>query len=251
MKKYLILRLDAPLMSFGAPIVDNYGRTERFPALSAFAGLLANALGYDHCQYTEIQILQSRLRMAVRCDRPGYELRDFQTVDLGQDFMLNRNTWTTWGRLDVRKGGPDAQKGTHIRYRDYIADAIYTVALCLEPGTEQPDLGTIETALITPARPLFIGRKPCLPATRFLLSNIEAESPLDALREIAPIEKIRRTRCIEEGISAWWSPSDGGEHPGPNREIRVTDQRDWRNQIHSGQRLLLHGLIYPREVIHE
>ena len=44
----LVLRLDAPLMSFGGVIVDHHNVTERFPGLSLFAGLFANALGWTH-----------------------------------------------------------------------------------------------------------------------------------------------------------------------------------------------------------
>ena len=41
----LLLRLDAPLMSFGAPMVDSNGVIQEFPALSMLTGLLGNALG--------------------------------------------------------------------------------------------------------------------------------------------------------------------------------------------------------------
>lgn len=247
MLKHLILRLDAPLMSFGAPIIDNFGRTERFMSLSAITGLLSNALGFDHSQVEEIERLQSRLRLAQRCDRTGRELRDFQTVALGQDFLKSENAWTTWGVLDERKGGPEAREGTHIRFRDYVADAIYTVAFCLDPMDESPTLDDCARALERPARPLFIGRKTCLPAAPLLRDHEEAESPLDALIAVPRIEDNRVRPGEEDGLAVWWSPDDGGTHSGPWREILVTDQRDWRNQIHGGQRVVRHGLIFPQK----
>jgi CRISPR system Cascade subunit CasD len=242
MYKHLILRFDAPLMSFGAPIVDNYGRTERFMALSALAGLLANALGYDHRQSEKTQRLQSRLRYAQRCDRPGSPLRDFQTVSLGQEFLKSDQAWTTWGVLDERKGG-SAREGTHIRYRDYVADAIYTLALCLQPEDEVPNIEDCAEALINPARPLFIGRKPCLPAAPLLYGSTEADSPLEALLAIPRLDEARSGLSEQDGLSAWWSADDEGANPSPWREIRAADQRDWRNQIHGGERIVRHGLI--------
>ncbi len=245
MPEHLVLRLDAPLMSFGAPIIDNYGQTERYMSASALAGLLANALGLDHRQAQETQRLQSRLRFAQRCDRPGRLVTDFQTVALGQEFMKSECAWTTWGRLDERKGGPGAREGTHIRYRDHLADAVYTLAFRLEPVHEAPGLDECAQALERPARPLFIGRKPCLPAGPLLLQRKNAPSPLDALLRVPRVDRARSGIDEREGLPAWWSPEDGGPQIDPSREIRVTDHRDWANQIHCGERVIRHGLIFP------
>lgn len=50
---------------------------------------------------------------------------------------------------------------THQRYRDY--DSLCVVALRLESPDQVPTLDDLAKALDEPARPLFIGRKPCLP----------------------------------------------------------------------------------------
>jgi CRISPR system Cascade subunit CasD len=233
-------------MSFGAPIVDNYGRTEHFMSLSALTGLLANALGYSHGEAHKLQALQARLSFAQRCDRPGQLLRDYQTVDLGQDFMLSANAWTTWGRLDERQGGPDAQKGTHIRYRDYIADSIYTLAVGLTDDQE-PGLDALSLALQAPERPLFIGRKACLPAAPLYQGRVSAESALGALQQLPRLLPARSGIDVNKGLSAWWSAQQGVGETSKYRELRYTDQRDWANQIHSGQRRLHQGLIFPPE----
>lgn len=251
LKEYLILRLDAPLMSFGAPLVDNHGKTESFLTLSALTGLLANSLGYDHSEGTKIQCLQSRIRYAVRCDRKGRMIQDFQTVFLGQSFLLKENAWTTWSKLDVRKGGPEAQKGTHIRYRDYIADSVYTVSMCLEPLEECPTLADIAFALMKPARPLFIGRKACLPSAPLLMGEQKGENPLDALLQVPAIETSRRDSVGESIVSAWWAPADGGACSSNTHEALVADQRDWCNQVHTGQRLLRQGIFTLKEAGNE
>ena len=157
----IILRFDAPLISFGGVVIDNHGVTRMFPARSMLAGMLGNALGLDHREAATLQALQCRISFAVRCDVPGKVVRDYQTVDLSQPFLARG--WTTRGAPQGRAGAEATRTGTHIRYRDYIADAVYTVALVLDPPGDDPDTARLEAALVAPSRPLFIGRKPCLP----------------------------------------------------------------------------------------
>ena len=101
----LILHLQAPLMSFGSPQVDQIGPTARFPTISQITGLLANALGYKHGDFDRLQALQERLSIASALVREGEELQDYQTVDLGQTHLRNP-AWTTRGRTEHRAGGP-------------------------------------------------------------------------------------------------------------------------------------------------
>jgi len=53
--KALILRLDAPLMSFGGVMIDQHGFIERFPGTSLLTGLVANALGWGHGDYERLE----------------------------------------------------------------------------------------------------------------------------------------------------------------------------------------------------
>ena len=150
----LLLRLEAPLMAFGGPIVDNYGVIQSFPAVSMLTGLLGNALGWEHGDGAALNRLQSRIRFAARLDRPGERIIDYQTVDLGQEF---------YGRILVgRRGGSErpaeagaSRTGTHIRYRHYRADACATVALTLNSEEAELTVARLEHALMIPARPLF------------------------------------------------------------------------------------------------
>jgi CRISPR system Cascade subunit CasD len=178
---FLLLHLRAPLLSFGAPIVDSRGVIQPYPAQSLLTGLLANALGYRHHEADRLERLQARLRYAVREDRRGQQIQDYQTVDLGSPHMTHKDVaWTTRGAIEERKGG-SASTGTHIRERDYWADAGYTVALTLDPPDEAPTLGDLADALQHPARPLFIGRKPCLPATPLYAGRSAAGTLQEAL----------------------------------------------------------------------
>ena len=45
----LVLRFDAPLMSFGGVMVDQHGVIDRFPGTAMLTGLLANALHTNSC----------------------------------------------------------------------------------------------------------------------------------------------------------------------------------------------------------
>ncbi len=237
----LIVRLDAPLMSFGAPAVDNRGVVQAHPPLSLVTGLIGNALGYTHSDPKRLQILQGRIRLAARRDVPGERITDFQTVDLGQR-ALSEPGWTTRGAAEGRKGG-SARERTHIRYREYLADAVYTVALTLDPEDSAVNLDMVEAALNVPERPLFIGRKCCLPSGRLVVRRMETPSLLEALR-FCPLDPRAgdgpEARCVE----AWW-PATEEEEEGP--EVPVTDERDWTNQVHSGERLVRHGIVQVKE----
>jgi CRISPR system Cascade subunit CasD len=228
-------------MSFGGVAVDEHGVTLAFPALSMIAGLLANALGYAHRDALLLQRLQERIRYGARRDREGTPLVDFQTVDLGQEFLTG--SWTTRG-VPARRGGGTAKEGTHIRYRHFLADAVFTVTVTLEPENEEPDLRTVGLALREPERPLFLGRKVCLPAGPVLVGELEARSVLEALLA-APASR----RADAGDMTAWW-PSDGEHAPaeGKGREIVVADERDWKNQVHVGRRFLWEAPLARSEV---
>lgn len=234
--RLLLLRFDAPLMSFGGVAVDNRGVTRAMPTRSMLTGLLGNALGYHHRDGAKLGALQGRLRYAARCDRQGKLLVDFHTVDLGQRH-LQEGGWTTRGKVEARGGASAAE--THIRYRHYLADAVFTLALGVE-GDEPPGVDDLARALDEPARPLFLGRETCLPSGRILLDVVEAASPLEVLRAWPRLDEKR----ADEGETAtfWWTDEPGV--PKGDRSVAVSDDRDWFNQVHTGRRSM-HEQSFP------
>ena len=84
----LLLKFDAPLMSFGGVMVDQHGPTDRFPGLSMLVGLFANALGYRHRDAERIEQLQNRIEYAARWDVKPESIIDYHTADLAQPKML-------------------------------------------------------------------------------------------------------------------------------------------------------------------
>lgn len=245
----LLLRFDAPLMSFGGVEVDQRNPTESFPYSAMLTGLLANALGLDRREVEAHERLQARLRYAARLDRRGELLMDYQTVDFSQPCMADGLGWTTRGAIEQRKGG-EASDGTHIRYRHYLADSVATVALALAPQDESPKLEDLRAALQQPARALFLGRKCCLPSAPIYLGVIEATSLREAL-EAHPRVGPRRAGEAPRGdagpLAAVWPHTDGFDETQNRLWPRVED-RDWQNSIHVGRRMHVEGLVSPPEL---
>ena len=245
----LVLHLHAPLMSFGGPQVDQIGPTGRFPTISQITGLFANAMGYTHGDFDRLDVLQTRLSLASALVRDGEELEDYQTVDLGQTH-LRHPAWTTRGHTEHRDGGPDARYGTHIRFRRYRADANVMSAVSLSPADAVPTLNAVASALIAPARPLFIGRKACLPSTPLLVGIMDDAMHLaDALSRVPIVFPNRWVEiagnAVTKNLSAEW-PIENESALSLDARLAahsVIDQRDWRNQLHGGERVVQRGLL--------
>lgn len=224
MSEYLLLRLEAPLMSFGGVAVDNRSVEMPLPAVSMITGLLGNALGLRRQDFTKLNALQSRVRFVVRMDHGGFSLTDFQTADLNK----SDHGWTTRGEVESRDGGTGTYAGKHIRYRDFHADRSVLLALWLEPAQQEPALTQLQAAIQEPRRPLFIGRKPCLPSTYIDAGIVEAANPLDALatQQVDSPDRSAQVTVFEP------LPADAAPEPG---DIRVSGFRIWENQVHGGQ----------------
>ncbi len=247
MQRYLMLRLEGPLMAFGDVMVDAIGPIRDAPSASALTGLLANALGMRREEAGRMQRLQDRLVFGSRIDRPGERFTEFQTAKL----EASDKGWTTRGRPEGRAGGSATYDSPHIRYRDHDADKCVTVALRLDPAEEPPDLDALAAVLDEPARPLFLGRKPCLPSHRILLGFRDADNLYGALTaEPLAHHGDRPRRTLPERI-AFFLPWDGAQGLEKTREVRVCDRRDWKAGIHSGEiRLALGSVdraVFPAE----
>lgn len=245
----LILRLDAPLLSFGGVKVDKHGFTDRFPGTATLTGLLANSMGWDHGDFGKLQALQSRVEFAARWDVIPEVLVDYHTVDLGQPKMTGYHGagpgpaggWTTRGSVEWRTGGP-GKTGTEQRYRHHWADGLLTVALGLT-GEGEPTVDDLSEALRFPARPLFLGRKACLPARPLLdpvTPLVDATDVLAALESVDIWPSRGRKRC-EGPLEACWPAGIADDRA--SRVHQVYDLFDWANQLHTGCRRRAEGLI--------
>ena len=82
-----------------------------------------------------------------------------------------------------------------------------------------------------PARPLFLGRKPCLPARPIFGGWVEAETAHAALAAALPF-----------AARAQWPE---GEGPDGARRIEIPDLRNWRSGLHGGTRPVIEGHVAP------
>ena len=236
--RHLIVSLEAPLMAFGGETIDNYGVIRWFPSASMLTGLLANALGWRRTERERHQRLQDRLVFAARIDREpttGVRLTDFQTAQLGG----NDQGWTTQGVPEGRAGGAATYDAPHLRYRDYFADMRTSIALRLEPAEETPTLDDLAVALQEPARPLFIGRKPCLPSGFLFGDFSQGDTALAALLATPLAPNVSHV----DSIRALWPDGEGEAEIAPSRSYMLTDQRNWTSGLHGGGRLVCEGTI--------
>jgi CRISPR system Cascade subunit CasD len=130
----LLLRLAAPLQSWGTSSRFVRRNTDRAPSRSGILGMLASATGRRRTDPLEDLL---SLRIGVRVDQPGHVERDFHTARTR-----------------------DGAESMPLSYRFYLSDAVFAVAV--EGDTALLD--GLRVALRRPAYPLFLGRKSCPPA---------------------------------------------------------------------------------------
>jgi CRISPR system Cascade subunit CasD len=239
MARHLLLRLGAPLIAFGGETIDNYGVIRDFPALSMVTGLFANALGWDRGDDVQHNRLQERLVMGARLDERGERMLDYQTALIYQD----DSGWTTHGKSEGRQTSPsystmpNGRKGLTLqRYRHYHADMNVLVALRLKAADEAPSLDDLAAALDKPARPLFVGRKNCLPTDRLMAGWVDADNILDALQRAEP--------ALHRDVRAQWPEGEGrliGQYE--DRTLDVCDERNWTSGVHGGWRPVREGVL--------
>jgi CRISPR system Cascade subunit CasD len=146
----LLLRLAAPLQSWGVDAKFDRRGTERIPTKSAVIGLIAAALGRRRDE--SIDDLNT-LCFGVRVDREGALLRDYHTAK--------------------------SEKAAYVTHRYFLSDAVFLAGL---EGDEKL-LSVINQALVSPAFPLFLGRRSCPPEGNVSLGIRIGKTLLEALRE--------------------------------------------------------------------
>ena len=238
--RWLILQLDAPLIAFGGVAVDQVGPVRDFPAASMLNGLIGNALGWHWSDGAAHQEMQDRLVFAARREREGTLLTDTQNAQLGK----HDKGWTTRGAPEGRGGA--TYEAPHRRRRSYHADLSVRAVLRLDPADEDPTLDALARAFDRPARPLFLGRKPCLPS-RPLLGN---ESTRWVTGDTA-YEAICAVPGQGDSLRALWPVGQGPETPardGVDRIADLADLRNWLTGLHGGSRRVVEGRVVPAAI---
>jgi CRISPR system Cascade subunit CasD len=148
----LFLRLAGVLQSWGDSSRWSVRRTRPEPTKSGVIGILAAAKGWgrDAVADREVARLGRELQMAVRVDRPGAVLRDYQTVVGG--------VLSATGKIKINAATRAPETVVSERY--YLSDACFLVALSGPPGT----LAELVVALRDPVWPPYLGRRSCPPS---------------------------------------------------------------------------------------
>ena len=230
--RWMHLRFHAPLAAFGGEMIDAHGVIRNVPAQSMLTGLLANALGWTRAMRADHQALQDRIVFGAVWERDVAlsRMTDYQTAQLGK----NDRAWTTRGVPAGRAGGAKTFTGAHQRWRDYHADLRLAVVLRLDPADLAPTIDVLAAALDRPARPLFIGRKSCLPSAPIFAGWVtDAPNACEALRAVAPADA--------SGLLAFWPETEGAA--GAHRTTTVTDERNWVSGLHGGGRRICEGSL--------
>ena len=141
----LLLRLAAPIQAWGTESKFETRRTLGYPTKSGVIGMLAAALGYS--REDSLDCLNA-LHFGIRIDREGVYLRDYHTAH---------------GRKD---------KDTYITQRYYLSDAVFLAGL---ESSDTVFLEQLQTALLNPVYPLYLGRRSCPPTMPLVLGIREAD----------------------------------------------------------------------------
>ncbi len=165
----LLLRLAGPMQAWGTTSRFDERDSGLEPSKSGVIGLICAALGRDRSQPVDDL---ATLRMAVRVDREGLLMRDYQTAT---------------GVL-LASGKPDLKR-TVVSPRFYLSDAVFLVGL----EGERCLLDMIQQALRHPVWPLALGRKSMPPTQPVWLQNgLKDEDLISALKN-APLVGAPRT----------------------------------------------------------
>lgn len=132
MTNTLFLWLEAPLQSWGERARWSMRDSATEPTKSGVIGLLACAMGLD--QDDDIRALSQQIHVGVRCDHSGTLMKDYHTI---------QGPW-----------------GTQLSDRYYLCDAVFLVAVQSDNAALIVQLAE---AIQSPAWPIFLGRKSCIP----------------------------------------------------------------------------------------
>jgi CRISPR system Cascade subunit CasD len=169
--RYLVMTLAAPIASFGGVAPGEQRSSWDRPSNSALLGLVAAALGLRRDDETHHAALAQSLRFAVRIERPGHLLTDYQTAQTaptpkGRAFATRREVL-----------GADRIE-TILSRREYRTDVLFTVAIATLDNSVPLD--DVATALMHPRFALYLGRKSCPLALPLFPRIVEAPDIVSA-----------------------------------------------------------------------
>jgi len=180
MRDYLVMRLYAPLASWGEIAVGEVRHSAAYPSKSALLGLLGAALGVRRDDDAAQARLNTGYAFGVKLCSAGFPLRDYHTVQAPQSKAKERY----YTRRDEIERG---ELNTLLTEREYRCDALAVVAVATMEGDALP-LRELAKKVKAPDFPLYLGRKSCplaVPLNPQVNPFSSLKDALDSLDEVA------------------------------------------------------------------
>ncbi len=182
MKHTLLLRLKAPMQSWGISSRFSIRDTGKEPSKSGVIGLLCAALGISRDEANtnnpRFDVLR-KLKLSIRVLHEGVMQKDYHTAQ----------------HIAKADGGT---KETELSTRWYLADADFLVGLESE---DLPLLESLQNALKNPKWQLFLGRKAFVPSVPVYFAENGLQTGENILQEFEIESKSKEQRLIIEDES--------------------------------------------------
>ncbi|HMV55237.1 MAG TPA: type I-E CRISPR-associated protein Cas5/CasD [Rhodocyclaceae bacterium] len=196
MDSFLILKLAGPLQAWGGHTFEDFRPSHDFPTRSGLLGLLGACLGVRRDDRAGLLGLAQSLRFAVRADRrtladrwhPAAELQRLGSERYAKlhGKPLSAQRFTDFHTvLDARTVGGGVRDNPVVSRREYLADAVFTVAVGLLPQASIA-LDALADAVRRPVFTPVLGRRACPLARPLFETIVQAVSLTAALDAIVP-----------------------------------------------------------------
>jgi CRISPR system Cascade subunit CasD len=161
-------------------------------------GIIGAAMGLGYDQPDMLQKLQDTMRLAIVVHREGRVVRDYQTVRMGLPHMTGPMWWHDGARLGIMKREGEDPERTITGDRPLICD--YDATIIVELTTDAPfSVNQILDALRTPAHPLCIGQRSCIPSLPIAGETLTAQTLEDSVRLVPAGTTYLPAECARKG----------------------------------------------------
>ncbi|HEX2957668.1 MAG TPA: type I-E CRISPR-associated protein Cas5/CasD [Chitinispirillaceae bacterium] len=202
--KYLALRLEGPLQSWGFDSQYNLRKTSLFPTKSAIAGMFCAAFGYARGDNKELKFLEKFNKLHMLCISIPRKLgnnaflkvrrmHDYHTV--GGGYNPNNHIERDCITVSAKDGKPRAENGQSLAVltnRHYLSDALFGVLL----QGDSDFVSGLADAIQNPVWGIWLGRKNCIPSSP-VFAGIK-DNKQSALQLLIGENQIEKYTCQED-----------------------------------------------------
>ncbi|MDD2390560.1 MAG: type I-E CRISPR-associated protein Cas5/CasD [Desulfobacterales bacterium] len=182
MRKFLILKLQAPMQCWGEHTFEGLRPSANLPSRSGILGLIGSCLGIKRNDQKQLQELADSVGMAVRVDTRCLTGKNgsFKTLRI-----VKTTDYHTV--LDARADyeGKKQPHKTIQTWREYLYDGEFTVSLW-NHNHARISLDQLEASVKRPVFTPYLGRRCCPLARPLFLERLQAMNSVDALKGIPP-----------------------------------------------------------------